>query len=106
MAGLYENDDVVDVEKPHWEEDIDIDHLISDKEASQKNAKKKKKKRKRNDAIEEAEAAVDIDEMDADVDIQTDDEEWDGTEETRNRKLDEYMDEIYGLDFNDMVSFP
>ena len=32
-----------------------------------------------------------------------DDEEWDGTEEMRKRKLEEYMDEVFGLDFNDMV---
>ncbi|KAJ3562423.1 hypothetical protein NP233_g9584 [Leucocoprinus birnbaumii] len=30
-------------------------------------------------------------------------EEWDGTEEMRKRKLDEYMEEIYNLEFNDMV---
>jgi len=43
--------------------------------------------------------------MDADVEQpEMDDEEWDGTEEMRKRKLDEYMDEIYGLDFNDMVN--
>jgi protein KRI1 len=103
MAELHENDDGVEDEKPHWEEDFDIDHLIPDKEL-QKNPKKKKKKKK-NDENEGAEAAVDIDAMDADMAIQTDDEEWDGTEEMRKRKLDEYMDEIYGLDFNDMVRF-
>lgn len=36
-----------------------------------------------------------MDRMNADVD-----EEWD---ETPKRKLDQYMDEIYELDFNDMV---
>uniref|UniRef100_A0A5K1K0K2 43kDa secreted glycoprotein (Immunodominant antigen Gp43) n=1 Tax=Ganoderma boninense TaxID=34458 RepID=A0A5K1K0K2_9APHY len=45
--------------------------------------------------------------MDADVERAPpafdDDEEWDGTEEMRKRKLEEYMDEVYGLDFNDMV---
>jgi len=39
-----------------------------------------------------------VDRMDADVD-----EGWDGTEEMRKGMLDQYMDEIYGLDFNDMV---
>jgi protein KRI1 len=46
---------------------------------------------------------VDVNAMDADAE-RVDDDEWDGTEEMRKRKLDEYMDEIYGLDFNDMVS--
>ena len=42
--------------------------------------------------------AVDVDRMDADVDGG-----WDGTEEMRKGMLDQYMDEIYELDFNDMV---
>ncbi|KAF7294012.1 Kri1-C domain-containing protein [Mycena kentingensis (nom. inval.)] len=32
-----------------------------------------------------------------------DDEEWDGTEEMRKRKLKQWVDEIYALDFNDIV---
>lgn len=36
--------------------------------------------------------------------LEHDEEEWDGTEEMRKRKLDEYMDELYGLEFNDIVS--
>jgi len=51
---------------------------------------------------------VDIDDMNADMEqlMETadwDDEEWDGTEEMRKRKLNEYMTELYDLDFNDMV---
>ncbi|KAJ3525200.1 hypothetical protein NM688_g8440 [Phlebia brevispora] len=42
--------------------------------------------------------------MDADVEKFTDGEEWDGTEEMRKRKLEEYMDEVYGLEFNDIVA--
>ncbi|KAG9080925.1 hypothetical protein FRC06_005997 [Ceratobasidium sp. 370] len=44
--------------------------------------------------------------MDADVErppVFEDEEEWDGTEEMRKQKLDEHMDQIYDLDFNDMV---
>ena len=52
---------------------------------------------------EDDDGAVDVDAMDAE--IQQDDEEWDGTEEMRKRKLNEYMDEVYGLDFNDIVGF-
>jgi hypothetical protein len=50
---------------------------------------------------------VDIDDMDADVTGEDygEEEEWDGTEEMRKKKIQEYMDEVYGLDFNDMVLF-
>jgi protein KRI1 len=40
--------------------------------------------------------------MDADI-SRTEEEEWDGSEEMRKRKVQEYMDEVYGMDFNDMV---
>lgn len=30
--------------------------------------------------------------------------QWDGTEESRKLLMDKYMDEVYGLEFNDMVS--
>ena len=46
---------------------------------------------------------VDVDAMDAEVPQEEDQEEWDGTEEMRKRKAQEYMDEVYGMDFNDMV---
>lgn len=53
---------------------------------------------------------VDVDAMDADAapsqSLGFDDEEWDGTEEMRKRKLDEYMNELYGLEFNDIVRTP
>jgi protein KRI1 len=32
-----------------------------------------------------------------------DEVEWDGTEEMRKRVLDQYMEELYELEFNDMV---
>jgi protein KRI1 len=57
---------------------------------------------------DEADAVdVDIDEMDADAPEHSgttwDDVEWDGTEEMRKRVLDQYMEELYELEFNDMV---
>ncbi|KAK0228294.1 KRI1-like family C-terminal-domain-containing protein [Armillaria fumosa] len=100
MEELYGADEEVeDVEKPVWKDDIDIgDIVVSDDE--QKSKKKKKKKKKK--GIEEEDAGgVDADAMDADVEHE--DEEWDGTEEMRKKKLDEYMNELYELDFNDMV---
>ncbi|KAG5650999.1 hypothetical protein H0H81_010258 [Sphagnurus paluster] len=102
MAELYGNDDVGDEEKPHWDDDIDIGEIPLDDDEPIKKTKKKKKKKKGNDNDEE-DAGVDVDAMDADVERIEDDEEWDGTEEMRKRKLNEYMDEIYGLDFNDIV---
>lgn len=104
MAGLYGDDDDMDYnDKPDWEDDIDIGDIpISDDDAvgTSKKTKKKKKKKGKEPAEDEG---VDMDAMDAEVERIQDDEEWDGTEEMRKRKLDEYMDEIYGLDFNDMV---
>uniref|UniRef100_D8QA87 Kri1-like C-terminal domain-containing protein n=1 Tax=Schizophyllum commune (strain H4-8 / FGSC 9210) TaxID=578458 RepID=D8QA87_SCHCM len=107
MAGLYGDDFEGDEEKPTWDDDIDIGDIpMSDDDAqpaSKKDKKKKKKKKKDEDEDMEADG-VDIDAMDADAPPPDfDDEEWDGTEEMRKRKLDEYMNELYGLDFNDMV---
>ncbi|KAG2741753.1 hypothetical protein P692DRAFT_20751277 [Suillus brevipes Sb2] len=107
MAGLYHdgNDSDVDQEKPVWDDDVDIDDIIppSQPPESSTSAKKKKKKKKKKD--EDKEGGVDIDAMDADIGHEYNDEEdWDGSEEMRKRKLDEYMDEVYGLEFNDMVA--
>jgi len=49
-----------------------------------------------------------VEEMDADA-LQDDgnkwsEVEWDGTEEMRKRVLDQYMEELYELEFNDMVA--
>jgi protein KRI1 len=95
--------------KPRWDDDIDIgdiglpddDAVAYHEDSSKSKGEKKKKKKKKKKGDEDEDGAVDIDAMDAD--IQQDDEEWDGTEEMRKRKLNEYMDEVYGLDFNDIV---
>ncbi|KAF7293992.1 Kri1-C domain-containing protein [Mycena kentingensis (nom. inval.)] len=112
MAGLYalngdadadegEQEEEFDAEKPTWDDDIDIGDIYVDPTIETKKDKKKKKKKK--DA-EEDDMAVDVDDMDADVVPEwDDDEEWDGTEEMRKRKLKQWMDEIYALDFNDIV---
>ncbi|RDB25162.1 Protein kri1 [Hypsizygus marmoreus] len=102
MAGLYGEDEFNDDERPQWDDDIDIGDIpMEEEDDSMKKSKKKKKKKKKDD--EDDDMAVDIDEMDANVERMEDDDEWDGTEEMRKRKLDEYMDEIYGLDFNGLV---
>ncbi|KAF9442814.1 hypothetical protein P691DRAFT_779207 [Macrolepiota fuliginosa MF-IS2] len=125
MAGLFaggegdveegwDNTDEVDEDgKPVWNDDIDIGDIhISDDDAvpvdnTKKDKKKKKKKKKKGGEEEQEDEGVDIDAMDADVQALRkelgEEEEWDGTEEMRKRKLDEYMEEVYNLDFNDMV---
>ncbi|GJJ08425.1 hypothetical protein Clacol_002641 [Clathrus columnatus] len=109
MAVLYEGDEEAEeIEKPHWGDDIDIDDLLpkqtDNTEAKADPKKKKKHKKKKNEKILD-EGGVDMDEMDADKDYIPDgeEEEWDGTEEMRKKKVQEYLDEIYGLEFNDIV---
>ncbi|GLB37339.1 putative KRI1-like family protein [Lyophyllum shimeji] len=104
MAALYHEDDIADDEKPQWDDDIDIGDIPLDEDIPPTSTtSKKKKKKKKIDENEQDDVGVDVDVMDADVAKTVDDEEWDGTEEMRKRKLDEYMDEIYALDFNDLV---
>ena len=88
---LFQDDD-----KPQWADEIEITDLVPDFENERSN-KKAKKVKKRKDT-EDGFGAVDVDRMDANID-----EGWDGTEEMHKRMLDQYMDEIYELDFNDMV---
>ncbi|KAF9523871.1 KRI1-like family C-terminal-domain-containing protein [Crepidotus variabilis] len=133
MAGLFErdetffepqhdeNEEAADEEglqfdedgKPVWHDDIDLGDIpISDDDAfgvDEKAHKKEKKKelkrlKKQREQYQDDEG-VDIDAMDADAPMNEglEDEEWDGTEEMRKRVLDKYMDEIYGLEFNDMI---
>ncbi|KAG6837798.1 hypothetical protein H0H93_016166 [Arthromyces matolae] len=101
MAALYDENDVPDEEKPQWDDDIDIGDIPLDD--GDQPVKQKKKKKKKSEEVEQEDIGVDMDAMDADVEQFGDDDEWDGTEEMRKRKLEEYMDEIYGLDFNDLV---
>jgi len=106
MASLYEHDEEdggADDEKPHWDDDIDIGDIVTTSQDGKK--RKNKRKKKTRGMGEDGRDGVDVDEMDADVEKVVDDnEEWDGTEEMRKRKLNEYMNEIYDLDFNDIVT--
>lgn len=105
MAGLWEEDaeeDPEHIEKPSWNDDIDVGDIISDVEGESSKPSKKKKKKKQRET-EDMDDGVDMDAMDADNPRGVDEEEWDGTEEMRKRKVQEYLDEIYGMDFNDMV---
>lgn len=105
----------VDDEKPSWNDDVDIgdieipeDDMLeasgsTDRKEKKKEKKKKEKAKKKGSGIEED--GVDMEEMDAEVEANGDwdEENWDGTEEMRKKVLDKYMDELYGLEFNDMV---
>jgi len=102
-----------DDEKPSWDDDIDVDDIIpSDRDevphtSAAKERKKAKKKEKKERMADDGEYAVDVDDMDADAPkaggSSWDEVEWDGTEEMRKRVLDQYMEEINELEFNDMV---
>lgn len=107
MAELYdETGDAPagDDEKPLWDDDIDITDIAPEEKSSKK--KKKKDKKKKHVVDDADEGGVDLDEMDADVqkDEASEYEEWDGTEEMRKKALDKYMDELYEMEFNDLVS--
>jgi protein KRI1 len=99
-----------DDKKPAWDDDIDVDDIVG-KEAPNTSAakehKKAKKKEKKKRTRDDEENVVDVDDMDADAPKASgsrwDEVEWDGTEEMRKRMLDQYMEELYELEFNDMV---
>ncbi|CAE6502586.1 unnamed protein product [Rhizoctonia solani] len=100
----YEDDD----QKPTWDDDIDVSDLIPKEpvSASEGQTGKKKKSKKRKHDEDGSDAGVDPDEMDAEIERpmqEEDEEEWDGSEEMRKQVLERYMDEMYDLEFNDMV---
>lgn len=104
MADIYAQDEdypAAEEEKPQWNDDIDIADIVPDH--VEETDRKKKKKKKKVTGTRDGEGGVDVEDMDVDVYRAEDEEEWDGTEEMRKRKLDEYMDELYGMEFNDMV---
>ncbi|KAI0295299.1 KRI1-like family C-terminal-domain-containing protein [Russula brevipes] len=113
-AVLAETDGAGDDEKPTWDDDIDVGDIIppsvddASLASATKERKKAKKKEKKKRKREDDQSAVGVDEMDADAidedEERWDDLEWDGTEEMRKRVLDQYMEELYGLEFNDMVA--
>lgn len=117
MADIYGQEDgdiPIDDEKPHWDDDVDVGDIVPpealdsdyyEEGADEGESKKKKKKKKKKKAEEDErdEGGVDVDQMDADVQMQDGEEEWDGTEEMRKRVVEKYMDEVYDLEFNDVV---
>ncbi|KAF9243196.1 KRI1-like family C-terminal-domain-containing protein [Melanogaster broomeanus] len=117
LAGIDEEADGPDMEKPTWEDDIDIDDIVpsantnSKAELKKKKKKEKKKEKKgRGDSGDQDEdIGVDVDEMDVDVDGGWDEGDdggdWEGTEEERKRKVAAYMDEVVNrLGFSGITS--
>ncbi|THH07868.1 hypothetical protein EW145_g3091 [Phellinidium pouzarii] len=115
MKGIYGGEDEselgeddVDLEKPSWDDDIDITNVIPTAKndlagpSTSKKKKKKDKKKKNGDADEDG---VDIDMMDADfLGVEGNDfEEGASTSKQKRKELDAHMDDVYGLEFNDMV---
>lgn len=95
MAGIYgEDDDAGDLEKPTWEDDIDITDIAPPEPDTNKKKRKDKKKR-RNEGEEED--GVDVDAMDVDV------LEAESSKGKKRKLADEDLDELYALDFNSMV---
>lgn len=108
MKRLYDEDTfyaVEDDDKPHWADDIDITDIVGPEDKSEQEPKKKRKRKKDKDANEDGFAAVDEGDMDANVehDWEWERAQWDGSEESRKRLVQKYMDEVYALEFNDMV---
>jgi len=70
-------------------------------------SKRKKKAKRKRDQLEGSQDEDGLEpapeQPDANGVEQDDGEEWDGTDEMRKRKLDEYMEELYKLEFNDIV---
>ncbi|KAH6910281.1 KRI1-like family C-terminal-domain-containing protein [Coprinopsis sp. MPI-PUGE-AT-0042] len=113
MEGLFANEQDEGEEevqydddgKPVWNDDIDIGDIhVSEDDAVPTRRRKKKKKKK---GGEDEDGGVDVDMMDAEHVVQPgeedEEEEWDGTEEMRKRKWNEYMAQLDEMDFNDMV---
>jgi protein KRI1 len=99
-----------DGDKPTWDDDIDVDDIVSEEvpnTSATKERKKAKKKEKKKRMRDDEQNAVEVDEMDADAPKASgsrwDEVEWDGTGEMRKHVLDQYMEGLYELEFNDMV---
>ncbi|KAH8115288.1 KRI1-like family C-terminal-domain-containing protein [Phellopilus nigrolimitatus] len=110
MVGIYGREDAgefddegIDLEKPTWDDDIDIADIIHEEEneagPSSLNKKKKKDKKKRKGGDDDEDDGVDVDIMDADFEFANT-----GISSKLSRKgLGAHMDDVYGLEFNDIV---
>lgn len=109
MTGIYVQDDggdLYDEDKPTWDDDINIDDIAPPVASSSKKEKKSKKDKKKGKNTGNKDADYGLGESDGahGEGGEWDEEEWDGTEEMRKKKLQEYMDSLLELEFNDMAS--
>lgn len=112
MAGIYaqvDDGEFHDEEKPTWDDDINIDDIAPPMASSSKRKAKKSGKRSNTAGDEDEDDEMgEGDEVHGEGGEWDGDEwggeEWDGTEETRKKKLQEYMDSLFELEFNDVVS--
>jgi len=108
MAGIYAKDDdggFHNEEKPTWDDDIDIDDILPPTASSSTGKKENKEDRKKGRAAGDEGEDYEMGESDeAYREDEEWDEEWDGTEEMRKEKLQEYMNSLLELEFNDVVS--
>ncbi|KAL5521394.1 hypothetical protein ACEPAG_9320 [Sanghuangporus baumii] len=109
MAGIYGEDEPegkedVNIEKPAWDDDIDIADIVPpgsepQSEAGPSKKRKKDKKKKRNsDDVDAEEDGVDVDDMDADLPTKTS-----SNSKLSKKAFDLEMDDVYALEFNDLV---
>ncbi|KAF9777857.1 KRI1-like family C-terminal-domain-containing protein [Thelephora terrestris] len=108
MAGIYAQDDdgaFSEEEKPTWDDDIDIGDIAPPVASSSKKEKKSKKDKKKGKSTGEEDEDHGMGECGEayEEEGEWDDEGWDGTEEMRKKKLQEYMDSLLELDFDDVV---
>lgn len=99
MAGVYAQDDdgeFCEEDKPTWDDDINIDDIVPPVASSSRKKNKKDKKKGKDEDEEHG--------LSEEYEGYGEDEEWDGTEEMRKRKVQEYMDSLLDLDFDDVVS--
>ena len=109
MARIYIRDDdekFQDEEKPIWDEDINIDDIAPPVASSSKEEKKgkRRKTKEKNKSNEDGDYRLGDGDEAYGEGGEWDDEEWDGTEEMRKKKLEKYMDSLLELEFNDMAS--
>ena len=107
MAGIYAqgNDrESYDAEKPTWDDDINIDDIAPPVASSSKKEKKSKKDRKKGKKAGDEDYEMGEGDEAYREDEEWEDEAWDGTEKMRKKKLQEYMDSLLELEFNDVVS--
>ncbi|KAI9505214.1 KRI1-like family C-terminal-domain-containing protein [Coemansia spiralis] len=98
-SGADTHDDSV---KPTWDDDIDVDDLISDSEASYN--KRKPEKSAKSIDIGDDDFIMDADYLDQSGSKSVDVEELSSKKNELKDRVSKYMDEYYQLNFNDIIA--